>query len=223
MLHLDHWDKVMKIDLLFIQIAVIFLPGLIWAGLDSRYALKSKPSEFQYILRAFLFGIASYVVTFSLYSGLGCAFSLSDISDAASKGIFTPAIAKEIASATLVGTILAVLWLYVSNYKVDTRLLQWIGATKTYGDEDVWDFTFNSSAAAVEYVHFRDFENKIVYAGWVREFSETGALRELVLRDVEVFDFEGNLLFETPLIYLARKPENIHVEFPYRGVSKNHD
>jgi hypothetical protein len=34
----------MKIDLLFVQIALVFLPGLIWAGLDSRYALKSSPS-----------------------------------------------------------------------------------------------------------------------------------------------------------------------------------
>lgn len=58
-----------------------------------------------------------------------------------------------------------------------------IKATKTYGDEDVWDFTFNSSDAAVEYVHFRDFANRIVYAGGVREFSETDKLRELVLRD----------------------------------------
>ena len=46
----------MKIDLVILQFAIIFLPGLIWAGLDSRYALKSKPSEFQFLLRAFLFG-----------------------------------------------------------------------------------------------------------------------------------------------------------------------
>lgn len=58
--------------------------------------------------------------------------------------------------------------------------------------------------AAVEYVHFRDFANNIVYAGWVKEFSETDKLRELVLRDVQVYDFEGNMLFETPLIYLAQ-------------------
>jgi hypothetical protein len=206
----------MKIDLLFVQFAIIFLPGLIWAGLDSRYALKSKPSEFEYILRAFLFGMASYGITFGIYAALGWPFSLADISDAATKGLFTPATFKEIAATTFVGLVLAILWLYASNYKWDTRFLQKIRATKTYGDEDVWDFTFNSPIAAVEYVHFRDFANKIVYAGWVKEFSETEKLRELVLRDAQIYDFEGNLLFETPLVYLARDPENIHVEFPYR-------
>lgn len=207
----------MKIDLIIVQFAIIFLPGLLWAGLDARYARKPKPSEFEYILRAFLFGMATYAVTFALYAALGWAFSLADWSDAATKGIFTPAIFKEVLSAAVVGLGLAIFWLYVSNYKLDTLFLQKIGATKTYGDEDVWDFTFNSPVAAVEYVHFRDFANKIVYAGWVKEFSETGKLRELVLRDVEIYDFDGNKLFDTPLVYLARDPENIHIEFPYHG------
>jgi hypothetical protein len=206
----------MKIDQFIIQIAVIFLPGLIWAGLDSRYALKSKQSEFQYSLRAFLFGLASYAVTFVIYSALGWPFSLADLSGAAATGMFTPSIFKEVASAVGVGLILAILWLYISNYKWDTRFLQKIRATKTYGDEDVWDFTFNSPVAAVEYVHFRDFVNKVVYAGWVKEFSETERLRELVLRDAQIYDFDGNKLFDTPLVYLARSPENIHIEFPYR-------
>jgi hypothetical protein len=53
-----------------------------------------------------------------------------------------------------------------------------------------------------------------VFAGSVTTFSETGRLRELVLRDVEVFDFEGVLLYDVPLMYVARKPEDIHIEFP---------
>lgn len=206
----------MKFDLFIVQVAILFLPGLIWAGLDSRYALKSKPSEFQYTLRAFQFGLATYAVTFGIFALFGWPFTLADLADASAKGIFTPAIFKEVLAAVIVGVVLAIIWLFVSNRKWDTRFLQWIGATKTYGDEDVWDFTFNSSVAAVEYVHFRDFANKIVYAGWVKEFSETEKLRELVLRDAEIYDFDGNKLFDTPLVYLARDPENIHIEFPYR-------
>jgi hypothetical protein len=205
----------MKIELILLQFAIIFLPGLIWTGLDSQYARKSKPSEFEYVLRVFLFGMTSYAVTFLVYASLGWSFDSANLSGAASTGHFTPSIVKEVLSALGVGSILAILWLYASNYKWVTRFLQYIGATKTYGDEDVWDFTFNSSVAAVEYVHFRDFANQIVYAGWVREFSETDKLRELVLRDAEIYDFDGNKLFDTPLIYLARDPENLHIEFPY--------
>jgi hypothetical protein len=96
-----------------------------------------------------------------------------------------------------------------------TRFLQLIGATKKYGDEDVWDFTFNSRDTAVEYVHVRDFANQCVYAGWVNTFSETDRLRELVLLDVIVYDFDGQELYRVPRLYLARAPDSIHIEFPY--------
>lgn len=92
--------------------------------------------------------------------------------------------------------------------------MQLIRATKRYGDEDVWDFTFNARDRTVEFVHLRDFDKKIVYAGWVELFSATEKVRELVLHDVKVFDFEGNELFATPRVYIARPMDDIDIEFP---------
>jgi hypothetical protein len=207
----------MKIDLLLLQLAVLLLPGLIWARLDARYALKTKPSDTEFFLRAFQFGLVSYGVTYVLYWVVGWPFVLIDLADAGTKPVLTSAIVPEVLAATGVGLILSILWIYSATYKWITWILQKIRATKMYGDEDVWDYTFNSPVPAVEYVNFRDFENKIVYAGWVVSFSETEKLRELVLRDVQIFDFEGTLLFGLPMVYLARAPENIHIEFPYQG------
>ena len=110
-----------------------------------------------------------------------------------------------------------VLTLYAENHKLFTRFVQLIGATKTYGDEDVWDFVFNSSSNAVSFVHFRDFDQRVTYAGYVEVFSESGHLRELVLRDVAVYDFDGNEMYKVPRIYLAKKQENVHIEFPIVG------
>lgn len=205
----------MKLDLLILQLAVLFLPGLIWARLDARFALNSKPSDTEFFLRAFQFGLVSYGVTFLLFSAFGWPFTLVDLAEAGTRPVVTSTIVHEILWAVGVGLVLSVLWIYAATHKWLTRFLQKIGATKKYGDEDIWDYLFNSPIPAVEYVHFRDFGNKIVYAGWVRTFSETEKLRELVLRDVEVFNFDGQKLFETPMVYLARTPENIHIEFPY--------
>jgi hypothetical protein len=206
-----------KVDLLILQLAILFLPGIVWARLDARYALKAKPTDVEFFLRAFLFGLTSYGATFLLYSLFGRSFTIVNLAEAANKPIVTADVAREILSAIGVGLVLAILWIYAATYKWLTRVLQFIKATKTYGDEDVWDYTFNSPIASVEYIHFRDFENKYVYGGWVATFSETDKLREIVLRDVQVYDFEGRTLFETPMLYLARKPETIHIEFPYRG------
>jgi hypothetical protein len=50
----------------------------------------------------------------------------------------------------------------------------------------------------------------------VTTYSETEKLRELVLRDVIVYNLEGEELYKTPMLYLARAPENVHIEFPYQ-------
>ena len=120
-----------------------------------------------------MFGLAAYLVTFCAYWLAsffvpGLNFQLfqfkKDVEflDAAS--------VKLIFAASLVSMVCSVLWLYSSTYKLVTRFLQWIRATKRYGDEDVWDYTFNSGRAEVEYIHLRDFDKKITYAGWVEAF-----------------------------------------------------
>jgi hypothetical protein len=203
-------------DLFVAQLAIVFLPGIIWAGLDARYASKTKPSETEFFIRAFTFGLASYAAVFLVYAAFGRSFDLVDLAGADEATVVTRAVADELLASLGVSLLLGVTWVYATNRKWLTRLLRWIGATTTYGDEDVWDYTFNLREPRVEYVFVRDFEKKIVYSGWVVTFSETGKLRELVLRDAEVLDFDGELLFETPLVYLARPPEDIHIEFPFR-------
>lgn len=203
----------MTVDPFLFQLAVVFLPGLIWASLDATFVAKPKPSEFEFVVRAFLFGLASYAVVFVFYRFLHWPFVVIDFKSA--KGAISSDVANEVLSAVVCSIALALLWTYVATYKLLVRLLHLIRATKRYGNEDVWDFTFSSREAAVEYVNFRDLVNQIVYSGWVKAFSETDKLRELVLRDVEVFDFQGNKLFAVPLLYLARPSDNLHIEFPY--------
>jgi hypothetical protein len=121
---------------------------------------------------------------------------------------------KEILYAIGIATIASILTLYAENYKLSTRFVQMIGASKRYGDEDVWDFVFNSSSKSVNYVFVRDFEQRVVYARYVNLFSETGQLREIVLSNVTVYDFESVEMYQMPRVYLAREREHIHIEFP---------
>lgn len=203
-------------DLFVAQLAVVFLPGIIWAPMDARYASKMKPSDTEFFVRAFTFGLASYAAVFLVYVAIGRPFDLVDMAGADEATVVRKVVADELLASVGASFVLGVFWIYATNRKWLTRVLRRIGATNTYGDEDIWDFTFNLSDRRVEYVYVRDFDKKIVYSGWVMSFSETGKLRELVLRDAEIVDFNGELLFATPLVYLARAPEDIHIEFPYR-------
>jgi len=199
-------------DIFFLQLAIVFLPGLVWERVDAQFAQKRLPSQFDVLRRTFIFGLASYVVTYGLYRLFGYPFELVELKkDTAFLGA---TVLTEVFITILVAFVCSVIWLYFVNFKILARFLQTIRATKRYGDEDVWDFTFNSHDRTVEYVHLRDFDKKIVYAGWVERFSETDKVRELVLRGVQLFDFEGNELFETPRVYISRSTDNIDIEFP---------
>ncbi|WP_418460402.1 DUF6338 family protein [Brucella intermedia] len=201
-------------SLFLIQIAILLLPGVIWARLDASYGKKKNPSQFEFVIRSVLFGLTSYAITYLLYSISRFTFEVIDLSQAEKANVISKSIVVQVAVATFLGLVLSLIWLYFVNYKIFPRFLQKIGATKTYGDEDVWDFMLNSSDQSVLFVHIRDFEFRFVYAGWVRAFSETGKLRELVLTQVDVYDFDGNLISSPPRLYIARKPEGIHIEFP---------
>jgi Family of unknown function (DUF6338) len=163
------------VDIFFFQLVIIFIPGIIWERLDAQYGPNKATRQWDILRRTFVFGLAAYVVTFCIYwlasfFVAGLNFKVFQLKKDV-EFLDGPAI-KLIFYASLVSVFCALLWLYGSNYKLLTRLLQSISATKRYGDEDVWDFTFNSGKPEVEYVHVRDFEKKITYAGWVEAFSE---------------------------------------------------
>jgi Family of unknown function (DUF6338) len=212
------------VDIFFFQLVIIFIPGIIWERVDTQYGRERAKEQWDVIRRSFIFGLFSYVILFAVswclslrYGDLGIRmFQIKKDEPFLDAGAL-----KEVFFALLVAIICSVLWLYITNYKLLTRFLQKIHATKRYGDEDVWEFMFNSSRAEAEYIHLRDFEKKITYAGWVETFSETEKQRELVLRDVVVYEFEGRVLFESPRIYLARKANDIDIEFPYRAGGTN--
>lgn len=200
--------------LFILQLAVLFLPGVIWAHLDNKYASRKDDGQLWFLLRAMMFGISSHSVTWFIYWAVSQEYVIPNLVIADKQTVITDRIGWQILWATVTGFVLAIVWMYFINYKVLTRLLQRIGATKTYGDEDVWNFVLNSSDASSRYVNVRDFENKITYSGFVHAFSESERLRELILVDADVYNFEGAFMFEAPRIYLARSPEGIHMEFP---------
>lgn len=203
----------LNVSSLFFELALIFIPGFVWMKIHTRYGFKGEKTQFDLILNAFIFGVLSYAILYFFYLAKGWelkVFALRPESDR-----LVPAdIFPEIVGALGISIAGGVLTLYAENRKLFTRFVQAIGATMTYGDEDVWDFVFNSRSAAVNFVHVRDFEQQVVYAGYVEVFSETGRLRELVISSVIVYDFDGAEMYKVPRLYLARERDNVHIEFP---------
>ncbi|WP_244594047.1 DUF6338 family protein [Rhodoblastus sphagnicola] len=181
--------------------------------IHTKYGAKKQRSQFDLILNAFLFGVVSYIILMLIYRLIGLPLNILAL-DQDGKKLLDSAILPEILWATLIALFCGIVFVYAENRKFLTRVFQKIGLTKRFGDEDVWDFVFNSNSVGVEWVYFRDFSERVVYCGYVRLFSESGQLRELLLQNVIVYDFDGNELYRRPMLYLAREQANIHIEFP---------
>lgn len=198
--------------------AIIFLPGLIWERIVTKYALKTPPTQFETALRTFTFGLTAYAITYMIFTAAGYEFLIPEVKKDATF-IADKRYILEFATACAVAMLGAVLWLYGFTNKWLGRFLRLIKATKKSGDEDIWDYAFNTSDPTVEYVHVRDYTNGKVFAGWVAGFSESDKVRELLLRDVQVYTLESEHLYDVPLVYLGRGAEDISLEFPVRPSS----
>ena len=191
----------------------MLLPGLIWAQLVVTYAMKERPRPVEFLVRAFIFGVLTYLAVYFAYEALGRTFSIPQVGE--SQLLYVEFV-DEILWSSVAALIFSLAWIYGSTHRCMTRILNLLRATTTHGKQDIWDLTFSSSEAEVEYVHVRDFEKGITDAGWVRTYSETGRLRELLLTDVQVWDNDGAST-DVPMLYLARPDVDVHVKFPYKA------
>lgn len=215
-------------DFALAQLALIFTPGIIWANIDTKFGAGLKPSQTTFFIRAFIFGMGTYAFLFLLYSFFDKEFGYANLADD-QVTINLMELKDEIAWSIPLSFGLSVIWLWLVRFRILKRFLHAVGATRRYGDEDVWSYTLNSDDKRVEYVHMRDLENGFIFAGWVNTFSESEECRELLLSDVIVYDETGKEISRPPVLYLARPKGNIWLEFPYRdeGVNdvgeKNHN
>jgi hypothetical protein len=212
----------MKVDFAIAQLALIFLPGIIWANLDRKFGTGPQPQQFTLILRSFLFGVTTYFALFLLYECFGKEFAYKDFGNN-STAIDLFNLKDEVMWSIPISLILSVIWLYSVKFRWIMRFLHKIGATNRYGDEDVWSFTLNSSQAHVEYVHVRDIENGYVFTGWVDTYSENEEFRELLLSDAIVYNDAGVEISKAPYLYLSRNKQNIWIEFPYQSNGDTQD
>jgi len=203
-----------SINIFIIQLAFVFLPGMLWARMNRAFVSKKEIGTTDFFINSFFNGLIVYLTVFFIFYFLKWPFQILSIPEADAKMVITPQVAKEVAFALAIAPIFGVIDMYLSNGRVLVSFLQWIKATKRFGYEDIWDYTFNTNTAQAEYVYVRDFDKQLVFAGWVRAFSESEKARELLLRDVRVTDFDGKVLYEVPLMYLAAPADTFHIEFP---------
>jgi len=202
-------------DLALAQLALIFLPGILWARLDATYGSGPKVNNTTLALNSFLFGVTTYSGVYLIYLCLDRDFSLGNFSEA--NGDVLSTFVDEILVSIPAALFLAILWLYAVRFRLVMKFLNTIGATTRFGSEDVWSFTFNSSQKYVDYVDIRDTDRGVIYSGYINAFSETEVFREILLVDAIVYDTHGTKITSAPHLYISLPPDRVWIEFPLKG------
>ena len=197
-----------------LQILVIFIPGLFWERMDTMFSLNKKPDQFDVFRRIFMFGVVSYVLEFAVFAILGREFRFPNLE---SQVFLTQDTFWEIFYAIIIALVSSFIWIYVTNWKLLFRFMQLVRATISNGDQSVWNTIFNYNLTLNKkkpYIRLRDFEKKIIYTGDVQLWDETETLKEIVLTNVIVYDFDARELFSAPEVYICRMSDNIDIEIP---------
>ena len=196
-----------------LTVAIMLVPGYLGAqvyrflGRSTRDRAMKSWGDF---LQVLVFGLVGQLPALMLAS-LGewwqrpALLTLSDNALATPHWLFD--LVVPFCFAATVGVVTAA----VANRKL---LYRWIArplGIQRYGDEDVWAYLMNSKE--LQWIFLRDYRCGLVYKGWIELYSDSGTSRELVLKEVEVFDnASGTRLYDVPRLYVSRDQHDVSVE-----------
>jgi hypothetical protein len=201
----------MEIPELTLKLIILLTPGAVASIIFEKLTIHKKWNSFQFIANSILFGGLSYLFAQLAFNICRHDNSFDNFwSNLPSKEIPFNAIIKAIIVSILIGFVCAGL----DNYKLVNKLGKFLKLTTKYGDENLYSYFLN--ADNVNEIYFRDIPNNITYHGMINSYSETTEFKEIVLRDVKVYDYAtSNFMYELDKVYLSRPKDDIIIEVPF--------
>lgn len=214
-----------------IRIFILVLPGIISALLYWRLRGRTGRKDWEDFLEIGVFSFGAYV-TYSLgisllnYVILDRFFGFHVLPPKALDALAKDSLPipwAEVPEATAIGVVLAMAAAYADKHNLVGRVGFRIGASTRLYHGEVWD-TFLKQPE-MGWVYVRDHKVNRVYYGWLFQFSDADQARELVLRDVKVYEGD-EFLYASPQLYISREKHELTIEFvpdaPATELTNNH-
>lgn len=200
----------MEISELTLKLILLLIPGSIACIIYERLTIHKQWNSFKFVTNAILFGALSYLLA-------QISFSICN-PDESFKSFWENLPTKEIPydviiKASLISIVIGLAATGIDHYKLINRFGKFIHLTNKYGDENLYSFFLN--AKDIEEVYVRDIKNNLTYHGLISSFAENDEIKELVLLDVVVYEYETSKeLYKLNRIYLSMSKDNIIIELP---------
>lgn len=219
---------------LTIRILFLFFPGIIDTIIIEKITSHKKHNSFDFIIRAFIYGIISYFILycfanflnrlieilgrtlFGSYSdphlfnitSVDCLINGSSVIDF-----------KEIICATVIGIIFSLIISALVNYRILYKLAKILGISEELGGVDLWDNLFNGMFHnnTSFYIRIRDLKYNLIYDGEPLIYSANHIENEICLQNVTVYlnDLNGDdpvELYKVDYFYFSKFDDNIRIE-----------
>lgn len=196
-------------DLAFRLILILF-PGIIATLLYRRLIIKKKWESIDIGLNTLLFGILSYLILQLIYLVLkkGELIIWQRLQDDQAVPYL------EILWASLTSIISTGIFAAIVNKKWINIFANWAGISNKYGEDNL--FYIYLSDKNLSEVHVKDPTNNLIYTGYVRYYSEEEGVREIVLEDVDLYEYNtAEHVNSLKSVYISRpKADNLIIEVP---------
>lgn len=201
----------MEIPELTLKLIILLTPGALASIIFEKLTIHKKWNSFQFIANSILFGGVSYLIAQISFNICRHDNSFDNFwSNLPSKEIPFEAVIKAIVTSIVIGFICAGL----DNHKVINKFGKFLKLTTKYGDENLYSYFL--TADNVNEIYFRDIANNITYHGIINSYSETSEFKEIVLEDVEVYDYAtSTFMYGLDKVYLSRPKDDIIIEVPF--------
>ena len=201
-------------------ILCILIPGAYCAVIDINFGLRRKLSVRELFINIALFNFAIAMILWLIYWGLSWNYSYFDFVDN-TDGFVRSDLKDEIAISALLAIAISQIWLYIADKRWIFKYLIAIKATRRSQEEDVWRYAHQNDDLEFEFCDYYDFKNKLVYKGSAVAYSEREGIREILLLNVEVYDFNNNLRYTVPSVYLSFPEDQVRLDFYNKGEKNN--
>nr|WP_288931322.1 hypothetical protein [uncultured Allomuricauda sp.] len=202
----------MEISELTLKLILLLIPGSIACIIYERLTIHKQWNSFKFVTNAILFGAISYLVAQLGFGICGTDETFANFwENLPTKEIPYDAIAK----ASMISILIGISSTAIDNYKLINRFGKWLKLTNKYGDENLYSYFLN--AKEVEEVYIRDIENNITYHGIINSFSENEHFKEIVLIEVDVYEYEtSKIMYSLDKVYLSKANDNLIIELPFK-------
>lgn len=205
-----------------IRILFLLLPGAIACAIYWKLKGRNTQKDWEDFFEIVFFSLLSYL-TYAVTTYLFSLFDYQWIKIGLKTKTFSyfqpffdeklPLDFVEVFYTCLIAIPLGVIASYLYTNKTINKIGRKIKATTRFGDEDVWDFFHRSPDVRGNWITVRDHKTNLYYFCWIQSFSDSGKERELLLRDVDVFDSEnGEHLYNIDALYISRKQDELTLE-----------